>query len=440
MMQNTQEVMDNLQLNDVAEQQCNVPNRTMFCNDNLEILSGINSAAVDLIYLDPPFNKNKEFTASIGSSAEGANFSDIFRRKDVKDEWVRTIAEDHDELYGFLHGIKTTGRNSYNYCYLCYMAIRLIACRRILKDSGSIYLHCDPTMSHYLKIVMDGIFGEQNFRNEIIWSYQTGGASKRHYAKKHDIILFYSKSDTYFIDLRNIKVPRTEKSLARARNPIGARITVDDTEKLPTDVIDIPALNPMAKERTGYPTQKPLALLERIIAASSKEGGVVLDPFCGCATTCIAAEKLGRQWIGIDISIKAYELVQTRAKDEVWDNTDALEQYQGAFPRIHCFTYAPTRTDRGHNAQEQKYVYIISHTNYPDEYKVGIARSWKSRLNAYQTADPDRSFKVEYYILTPHYRALETHIHKKFDNKHEWVRGDLADIIAAIDAYSAQHP
>ena len=151
-------------------EELNIKNRTIFCKDNLDILEGINSNSIDLIYLDPPFNKNKVFTAPIGTSAEGASFSDIFREEDVKDEWLKTIEEDHDELYKFLCGIKNRG-NEYNFCYLCYMAIRLIECQRILKDTGSLYLHCDPTMSHYLKLLLDVIFGEKNFRNEIIWHY-----------------------------------------------------------------------------------------------------------------------------------------------------------------------------------------------------------------------------------------------------------------------------
>ena len=131
--------------------ECNIKNRTIFCKDNLEILKGINSNSIALIYLDPPFNKNKIFTAPIGTSAEGASFSDIFREEDVKDEWIETIKEDTTDLFNFLSGIKEIG-NHYNFCYLCYMAIRLMEMHRILKDTGSLYLHCDPTMSHYLKL------------------------------------------------------------------------------------------------------------------------------------------------------------------------------------------------------------------------------------------------------------------------------------------------
>ena len=149
------------------QNELNVASRTIFCKDNLDIMQGINNDSIDLIYLDPPFNKNKIFTAPIGSSAEGASFSDIFREEDVKDEWVQTIKEDNHELYHFLDGIRNVS-NHYNFCYLAYMAIRLIKCQRILKKTGSLYLHYDPTMSHYLKLLLDCVFEEDNFRNEIV--------------------------------------------------------------------------------------------------------------------------------------------------------------------------------------------------------------------------------------------------------------------------------
>ena len=132
-----------------------IKNRTIFCHDNLEILRGIDSDCVDLIYLDPPFNKKKVFTAPIGSNAEGASFSDIFREEDVKDDWLQDIKEDHYFIHNLLSTVKVIeGRASYNFCYLAYMAIRLIECQRVLKPTGSIYLHCDPTMSHYLKLII----------------------------------------------------------------------------------------------------------------------------------------------------------------------------------------------------------------------------------------------------------------------------------------------
>ena len=182
----------------------NIKNRTIFCKDNIDILRGINTESIDLIYLDPPFNKNKKFTAPIGSSAKGASFKDIFRREDVKDEWVSNIKIDYESLYTFLMGVKnmsnifSTHKNNhylYNYCYLVYMAARLIEMQRILKDTGSIYFHCDQTMSHYIKILMDIIFGEDNFRNEIVWHYGKWSNVTTNFQKNHDIILRYSKNE-----------------------------------------------------------------------------------------------------------------------------------------------------------------------------------------------------------------------------------------------------
>lgn len=198
--------------------------------------------------------------------------------------------------------------------YLVSITLRIVEIRRILKKDGSFYLHCDPTASHYIKILLDSVFVTDggDFQNEIVWNYATGGASKKRYARKHDIIFFYTKSDSFLFNSNAIREPRTEKSLQRAQNPKGARIGADNTDKLPTDVFQIQALNPMAKERMGYPTQKPEALLERIILASSNEGDLVLDAYCGCGTTVAVAERLKRSWIGIDITYQSISLILRR--------------------------------------------------------------------------------------------------------------------------------
>ena len=181
----------------------NIENRTIYCHDNLEVMQGINSTCIDLIYLDPPFNKKKTFTAPLETSAEGASFKDIFKEEDLKSEWVKTIEEDNHRLHDLLTGVRSFG-GRYNYCYCVYMAIRLIEIHRILKDTGSVYLHCDPTMSHYLKLVMDCIFGEKNFRNEIIWQRNDKrGKGSQHSSKKYgantDTILFYTKSNNFIL-------------------------------------------------------------------------------------------------------------------------------------------------------------------------------------------------------------------------------------------------
>ena len=404
---------------------CNVDNRTIFCKDNLDVLRGINSNCIDLVYLDPPFNKKKEFTAPIGSSAEGASFSDVFKEEDVKEEWIKTIEEDNEELRKFLLSVQDWG-NTYNFAYLAYMAIRVLEIRRILKETGSIYLHCDPTMSHYLKLLLDCVFGEQSFRNEIVWCYRGGGVPSDAFARKHDIILFYVKNRSVF-NRQYVAYSEASRNLVQSKGGVsidGKLRDIDRGASMPDWWIDINALQTWSPQRTGYPTQKPLELLERIIEVSSNKDEIVLDPFCGCATTCVAAEKLERKWVGIDVSIKAYELVQQRLRKEVADPEHLFDSQKG----LHFSTSPPKRTDIGATYVEQKYVYVISNSAYPGEYKVGIAKDWKARLNSYQTSDPNRGYKLEYKLLTPHFRAIEQHVHEAFENKHEWVQADLQEI------------
>ena len=189
------------------------------------------------------------------------------------------------------------------------MAIRLKPMHRVLKDTGSIYLHCDPSASHYLKMLMDAIFGEDNFLNEIIWSYRTGGVSKKWWPKKHDVILFYKKTNKYRHNPLQERVIYEKPFFTSKVDEYGrhyADVYIRDTWD------DIKPLINTSKERMGYPTQKPLKLLERIITASCNKGDLVLDPFCGCGTTLHAAEQLERRWIGIDISQFSAGLVRNR--------------------------------------------------------------------------------------------------------------------------------
>ena len=406
----------------------NVKPRIIFCRDNLEILRGINDRCIDLIYLDPPFNKKKVFSAPLGSSAEGAKFSDIFREEDIKDEWVKSIEFENPALHSYLMGVKTFS-NIYNYCYLVYMAVRLLECHRILRDTGSIYLHCDPTMSHYLKIVMDCIFAENNFRNEVVWCYKEQETATRYFPKKHDIILFYSKVNDYTFNVQWL--PHSEAQLKRYNiikdgeryaNMKGKMRKLGQGSKV-RDYwhIDIA----QATERTGYPTQKPLALLERIISASSNEGDVVLDPFCGCATTCVAAERLDRQWIGVDVSIKAFEIVKKRLGKEVPPNLFRGEPV--------CTTVPPVLGESQHKKKGS--VYVISNSAWKGKYKVGISKNVAARLRSYQTSDPHRGYKLEYSIDTPYYAEIEKHIHEVFDNENEWVSAKLKDLKRAMEKW-----
>jgi site-specific DNA-methyltransferase (adenine-specific) len=301
---------------------------TLYTNDNLFILNGLNSNLVDLIYLDPPFNSKRFYSAPIGSKAAGTSFKDMWSWEDVNEEYLNTLAINYPALAEYIASIGVIHSEAMK-AYLTYMAQRIIEMHRILKDTGSLYLHCDPTASHYLKVVLDEIFGKDNFRNEIIWSYQGTGESKRSFKRKHDTIFLYSKTDKYFFCNENTKEPisdfsktkytqQDEKGLYKEIRHANGKMHkqyLRDSMRM-RDVWEIPIINAMSKERTGYPTQKPLALLHRIIKASSNEGDLVMDPFCGCATTCVAAQQLGRKWIGIDIETQAVDILMERLRDD----------------------------------------------------------------------------------------------------------------------------
>jgi len=242
----------------------------IYCGDNLEVLAKFPEKSVDLIYADPPFFSNKAYEIIWGNGAE---------MKVYEDRWKGGIN-----------------------VYIEWMKDRLWQCYRVLKDTGSMYLHCDWHASHRLRVALDDIFSDGNFQNEIIWHYHTGGVSKRIWGRKHDTIFFYIKGNNWTYNL--IKEKRYyEKPFFGATE--GYQKEADGRLYImahPDDVWDIPAVLNLSKERLGYPTQKPEALLKRIIGASSNRGNIVLDPFCGCGTTLAVAYQLGRKWIGIDVS------------------------------------------------------------------------------------------------------------------------------------------
>ena len=382
----------------------NWQNRTMWTGDNLEIMRGMNSASVDLIYLDPPFNSNRTYSAPIGSEAAGAAFKDAWTLDDVDLAWHGEIAEREPPLYavidaaGQAHG---TDMKS----YLIMMGVRLLEMRRLLKDTGSIYLHCGPTASHYLKMLMDAIFGPTCFRTDIVWrrtsTHSETKQGRRQHGHVHDALLYYSRGDNwtwnpvyteydreYVQSFYRYKEPNGRRyrqdNLTAARpggdtsyewrvkrpeggeweadltgewmNPIdgweyrgalpykgrywaysrekmkgfaaSSRLAyastgmptykryLDEMPGVPLQDMWTDITSASGKERTGYPTQKPLALLDRIIRASSNLGDMVLDPFCGCETACVAADRLDRQWVGIDLSPLAAQLVETRMRRE----------------------------------------------------------------------------------------------------------------------------
>ena len=306
----------------------NFADRTIWTGDNLDILRGLNSASVDLIYLDPPFNSNRNYAAPVGSAAAGAAFKDTWTLSDLDVAWMGLIADEQPAMYQVLQAAGLThGKGMQS--YLCMMAVRLLEMRRVLKDTGSVYLHCDPTASHYLKMLMDSIFGQRNFVNEVVWYYRGAGVPKTARARRHDVLLWYAKNvGSHYFNPDPIRQPYAEATVERFSHYIGnvrggsdfGQQSLNPQGKHPDDVIThIQPIAPSAKARIGYPTQKPIELLEDIIASSSDELDIVLDPFCGCATACVAAENLGRSWIGIDVSPKAVELVNMRLQQSMGD-------------------------------------------------------------------------------------------------------------------------
>jgi len=295
---------------------------TLFTGDNLYILNGMNSESVDLIYLDPPFNSKRFYSAPIGSRAAGTSFKDIWAWQDIDEAYLERMVDDYPYLVQFIESVEML-HSKPMMAYLTYMTQRILEMHRVLKNTGSLYLHCDQTASHYLKIVCDRIFGKNNFRNEIVWSYRTGGASRSGFSRKHDILVRYSKSGKFVFN------PLKEKSYtkSKSRKPgvinygAGTAEFFQDEQGVYNlvnmrDVWEISYIGSTHPERTGYPTQKPLALLRRVIEASSNKDDMVLDPFCGCATAMVAAQQLQRKWIGIDIEAKSAELVVERLSDE----------------------------------------------------------------------------------------------------------------------------
>ena len=373
-------------------------NRTMWTGDNLDIMRGMNAESVDLIYLDPPFNSNRNYSAPIGSAAAGAAFKDTWSLSDVDQAWHGEIAEQEPSVYAILDAAGLSHGKSMK-SYLIMMAVRLLEMRRLLKPTGSLYLHCDPTASHYLKMLLDTVFGRVNFRNEIVWERTLPkGLMTRRLPTSHDLLLAYQRSESATWNTDSVFVPydenhldeKTRKQYSR-RDPNGRRYQLTsllnpnkDRPNLTYEFLGITKVWRWTKERMqeaydqglvvqaapgrtprykryldeqrgrplsdvwtdippasgnesiGYPTQKPLALLDRIIKASSNLGDMMLDPFAGCATACVAAERLGRQWVGIDLSPVAASLVVARIKDEM-----------GLFFDVDHRTDIPRRTDLG---------------------------------------------------------------------------------------------
>jgi len=250
----------------------------IYCGDNLYWMSRLPDEFVDLCYIDPPFFSNRNYEVIFGDGEEIRSF---------EDRWKGGIEN-----------------------YIEWMRDRVREIHRLLKPTGSFYLHCDWHASHYLKVMCDKIFGYQNFRNEIVWCYRGAGYPKKDFGRRHDVILRYSKGDDYRFNLDDIREEYAETTKERFSHYIGnvrgdrdyGVQKLNPLGKQPDDWWQIQPIAPSAKERLGYPTQKPEVLLERIIKASSNPYDLVFDCFCACGTTLVAAQKLARRWLGIDVS------------------------------------------------------------------------------------------------------------------------------------------
>ena len=381
----------------------NFASGTVWTGDNLDIMRGMNSECVDLIYLDPPFNSNRNYAAPIGSKAAGAAFKDAWTLDDVDVHEHGELADRNPAAYAVIEAARQAhGKGMQS--YLIFMAVRLVEMQRILKPTGSIYLHCDPTASHYLKLLMDGIFGRTNFRNEIVWKRRHGFSSAVHKSNRFgvctDIMLFYaageqtafapqySKNSSEYqayieksfrlkdasgrryqatsltnpayrpnliYEYKGYQPHRNGWMISREKmeqwdkegrihfpkdksGRLRRKSFVDELKGMPIQNLwdDVQQIGSHSGERTGYPTQKPIALLQRIILASSDPGDMVLDPFCGCATAFVAADRLQREWAGVDLSPLAIKLVDERIAED-----------RGLWGGVTALTEAPKRTDLG---------------------------------------------------------------------------------------------
>ena len=374
--------------------------RTIWTGDNLDILRGLNSETVDLIYLDPPFSKNKTYAAPIGSKAAGAAFKDSWTLNDLDVAWIGMVADQHPGIHQVITAAGTAHSQGMM-SYLVSMAVRLMEMRRLLKRSGTLWLHCDYTAGHYLKALLDCIFGADNFITEVAWfiGSRSGAIAKYKPGKAHETILVYATkygehtyntqylpySESYLLWFKNTD-EQGRKYRTRTRRGEVIRQYLDESPgvALHDTWVDISHLYTSSgwfpanrDEITGYPTQKPLALLNRIIKASSNPGDMVLDPFCGCATACVAADNLQREWVGIDISHKAVELVHMRLKDSL----GAL--YHSGM--VTARTDTPQRTD------------IEVPINYRKNRHVLFGEQ-EGRCNGCQTEFPFTGFAVDHIV------------------------------------------
>ena len=308
----------------------------LYYGDNLEVLRRyIKDESVDLCYIDPPFNSKRNYNQiynNIGAEdkAQAQAFIDTWEWDDHAIHGINEILINYHGLFtqqciALITGLSNVLGKGSLLAYLVSMTLRITEIHRVLKPTGSFYLHCDPTASHYLKLILDGVFCSQRgeFRNEIVWCYRGAGYPKKDFGRRHDLIFRYSKGKEFTFNLDSVREEYAETTKERFRHHIGnkrgkkdfGQQSLNPLGKQPDDWWEIQPIAPSAKERLGYPTQKPESLLEKIIKASSNENDIVLDAYCGCGTTVAVCQKLNRQWIGIDITYQSISLILKRLED-----------------------------------------------------------------------------------------------------------------------------
>ena len=358
----------------------NFPDNTIYELDNLDVLRGMNSETVDLIATDPPFNTKRNRSGTAGFYVDNWKWGDTgvlpdqWAWNEVHPIWMEEIRDDNRALYEVIEAAQHCHGQDIA-AFLCFLSVRLLAMHRVLKPTGSLYLHCDHTANAYIRMALDAIFRPKNFKNEVVWAYKFGARGKKSFGRKHDTIFYYSKTASATFNEKEVRVEHEAESLRLNFRKVDEngrlyregtwksgktyRYYADEGRSCDDVWADINSLHQADTERTGSPDQKPLALYERIVLASSNPGDLVLDPFAGCATTIMAARKHRRRWVGIDrrpdarfhvvcrmMGIRAKDAEELRQRPDLadWLNNQ-LAQHESCFR-----TDPPVRTDEGGTA------------------------------------------------------------------------------------------
>lgn len=391
----------------------NAVNRGVYISDNLAFLQSLNDDCIDLVNIDPPFAKNDTFGKKNDNAKDplkpplsaqerddelrllrrwGINtheqaikseivwpetaYKDIWNwENDVHEGWVKLLDNDFPAISSVITATRHT-HSEETAAYLCFMAIRLIEIHRILKPTGSIFLHCDHTANGYLRQLLDAVFGNgengsPGFRNEIAWCYTGPSNTKRWFPRKHDTIYWYSKGAKWMFNWQDVRIPYVKLETGNTSGIFKGAATLDSKGKVPEDywLEDRDKMSPVGRivsERTGYPTQKPISLAERIIKATTQEGEVVLDCFAGCAYSSIAAERLNRRWVACDVNPRAWTVFKRQfvksdlltppleCNDET-TGQQVLKNITGKVVTVHGPNELPTRTSPVHEDQPQNF-------------------------------------------------------------------------------------